>query len=64
MEDYVEGQHARLQAGIDLLHHVHGALDMVQVYGGGAMLADEMEQLALAMFHGRVKRPWMPLQRR
>ena len=56
LEDYVEGQHARLQAGIDLLHHVHGALDMVQVYGG-AMLADEMEQLALAMFQGRVKRP-------
>ena len=42
LEDFVEGQHARLQAGIDLLHHVHGALDMVQVYGG-AMLADEME---------------------
>ncbi|MCB1816585.1 MAG: Hpt domain-containing protein [Chromatiaceae bacterium] len=56
LEDFVEGQHARLQAGIDLLHHVHGALDMVQVYGG-AMLADEMEQLALAMFQGQVKRP-------
>lgn len=56
LEDFVEGQHARLQTGIDLLHHVHGALDMVQVYGG-AMLADEMEQLALAMFQGQVKRP-------
>ena len=62
LEDYVEGQHARLQAGIDLLHHVHGALDMVRVYGG-AMLADEMEQLALAMFRKWVKRPMLPPRR-
>ena len=56
LEDFVEGQHQRLGECIDLLHHVHGALDMVQVYGA-AMLADEMEQLALAMSQGQVKRP-------
>ena len=55
LEDFVEGQQEALQACVDNLHHVHGALEMVQVYGG-AMLADEMEQLAVALSHGQVKR--------
>ena len=55
LQDYVDGQQDRLAACVDLLHHVHGALEMVQVYGG-AMLADELEQLATAMAEGRVKR--------
>lgn len=56
LEDFVEGQQERLQDGIDSLHHAHGVLEMVQVYGG-AMLADELEQLASAMATGQVKRP-------
>ncbi|MGB5451060.1 MAG: Hpt domain-containing protein [Sedimenticolaceae bacterium] len=55
LEDFVEGQAGRLGACVDLLHHTHGVLDMVQVYGA-AMLADEMEQLALALSQGVVKR--------
>ncbi len=55
LEDFVEGQATRLDASIAALHHVHGALEMVQVYGG-AMLADEMEQLAVAISQGQVKR--------
>ncbi len=54
LEDFVDGQKERITETIDRLHHVHGALDMVQVYGG-AMLADEMEQLAVALSQGRVK---------
>ncbi|MGB5199776.1 MAG: Hpt domain-containing protein [Sedimenticolaceae bacterium] len=56
LEDFVEGQSDRLGECVDRLHHVHGALEMVQVYGA-AMLADEMEQLALALSQGQVKRP-------
>ena len=55
LEDFVDGQQDQLQGCVDNLHHVHGALDMVQVYGG-AMLADEMEQLAMALSQGQVKR--------
>jgi len=55
LELFAEGQQARLDECADILHHVHGALEMVQVYGA-AMLADEMEQLAMAMTGGRVKR--------
>jgi len=55
LEDFIEGQPDRLQECVDQLHHTHGALDMVQVYGA-AMLADEMEQLALALLHGHAKR--------
>ena len=55
LEDFAEGQHDRLETSANLLHHVHGALEMVQVFGG-AMLADEMEKLARAMSVGQVKR--------
>ena len=54
LEDFVDGQQARLIPCVDALHHVQGALGMTQVYGG-AMLADEMEQLALAMSQSQVK---------
>lgn len=56
LEDFAEGNDGSLDACAVLLHHVHGALEMVQVYGG-AMLADEMERLAQAMNNGQVKRP-------
>ena len=56
LEDFAEGEQGRLNECADLLHHVHGALEMVQIYGG-AMLADEMERLARAMSHDQVKRP-------
>ena len=55
LEDFAEGQQERLQECIDQLHHVHGVLEMVQVYGG-AMLADEMEKLALALASGHAKK--------
>jgi chemosensory pili system protein ChpA (sensor histidine kinase/response regulator) len=54
LEDFVDGQAERIGVTIEQMHHVHGALEMVQVYGG-AMLADEMEQLAVALSQGRVK---------
>ena len=54
LEDFAEGQQERLQECIDRLHHVHGVLEMVQVYGA-AMLADEMEKLALALASGSAK---------
>jgi len=55
LQDFVDGQQDRLAACTDLLHHVHGALEMVQVYGG-AMLADELELLATALAQGQVRR--------
>jgi len=55
LQDFVDGQQERLAVCVDLLHHVHGALEMVQVYGG-AMLADELEQLATGLAQGHVKR--------
>ena len=55
LEDFAEGEQERLQECIDQLHHVHGVLEMVQVYGG-AMLADEMEKLALALASGHAKK--------
>ena len=55
LEDFVDGENNRLEQCVGLLHHVHGALEMVQVYGA-AMLADEMEQLALALSQGQAKR--------
>ncbi len=54
LEEYAEGEQERLRDCIDRLHHVHGVLEMVQIYGG-AMLADEMEKLALAMAGDRAK---------
>ncbi|WP_078121151.1 hybrid sensor histidine kinase/response regulator [Thiosocius teredinicola] len=56
LEDFVEGRQEDLSGCVDLLHHVHGALEMVQVFGG-AMLADEMEKLSRAMSQGNVKQP-------
>ena len=54
LEDFVDGQTEQLQSSVDHLHHVHGVLQMVQLYGA-AMLADEMEQLAKAMAQGQVR---------
>ena len=55
LEDFVDGQSERLELCLDELHHAHGALEMAQVYGA-AMLADEMEQLALALSQGQARR--------
>jgi chemosensory pili system protein ChpA (sensor histidine kinase/response regulator) len=55
LEDFTEGRQDRLGVCIERLHHMHGVLEMVQVYGG-AMLADEMERLAEALLQGQVKR--------
>jgi len=55
LEDYAEGQLTSIEKCIAHLHDVQGALEMAQVYGA-CMLADEMEQLALALAHGQVKR--------
>ena len=56
LEDFTDGNHGRLAQCVERLHHLHGVLEMVQVYGA-AMLADEMERLAEALFQGQVKRP-------
>ena len=57
LEEFAEGREGiRLDGTADSLHQIHGALEMVQVYGG-AMLADEMEQLARAMAGGALKHP-------
>ena len=48
LEAFVEGQGERIADGIERLHHVHGALEVIQVYGG-SLLADEMEQVAKAL---------------
>jgi chemosensory pili system protein ChpA (sensor histidine kinase/response regulator) len=55
LEDFVDGQSDRLAICLDELHHAHGALEMAQIYGA-AMLADEMEQLALALSQGQARR--------
>lgn len=39
---------------LDCLHQVHGSLQIVEFYGA-ALLAEEMEQLALAVSQGRVE---------
>jgi chemosensory pili system protein ChpA (sensor histidine kinase/response regulator) len=54
LENFVEGESDRLDQCVEQLHHVHGALEMAQVYGA-AMLADEMEQLALVLSQGQAK---------
>ena len=53
LEDFVDGQADQLQSSIERLHHAHGVLEMIQLYGA-AMLADEMEQLAKALSQGQV----------
>ncbi len=57
VEGYVEGDGdaSRLQECRELLHQARGTLRMVEVYGG-AMLADEMEQVVAAMAGGRIER--------
>jgi chemosensory pili system protein ChpA (sensor histidine kinase/response regulator) len=55
LEAYLEGDQAQIQSCIEWLHHVHGVLDVAQVYGG-AMLAGELEQVATAWSQGRVRR--------
>jgi chemosensory pili system protein ChpA (sensor histidine kinase/response regulator) len=55
LEDFAETGGGEMNGCADLLHQVHGALEMVQVYGA-AMLADEMERLARALAAGQVKR--------
>ncbi len=54
LEEFVEGDPGRLDQCVSQLHHVHGALEMTQTYGA-AMLADEMEQLALVLAQGQAK---------
>jgi chemosensory pili system protein ChpA (sensor histidine kinase/response regulator) len=39
LEAVLDGDKARVQDCLDGLHHIHGVLDLVQVYGG-AMLAE------------------------
>ena len=56
LEDFVEEEVDTLDECLRQLHHVHGSLEVVQVYGG-AMLADELEQLARAIAEGNVERP-------
>ncbi len=55
LEDFVEEEIDTLDECLRHLHHVHGSLEMVQVYGG-AMLADELEQLAKAIAEENVDR--------
>ena len=55
LEDVVGGQNERIEVCLDKLHHAHGALEMVEIYGA-AMLVDEMEQLAQAMSQGTARR--------
>ena len=55
LEDFVEQEVENLDACIGHLHQVHGSLELVQVYGG-AMLADELEELAKALAEDRVAR--------
>lgn len=53
LEDFAEGETDTLQQAVASLHHVYGALSVIQVYGG-AMLAEELETLATAMDEGIV----------
>ena len=55
LEAVLEGDKARVQDCLDGLHHIHGVLDLVQVYGG-AMLAGEMERLVQSIAHGKTTR--------
>ena len=57
LEDHVEGGGgaASIQACLEKLHQIHGALRMVQLYGA-SMLAEEMELVADALREGDVSR--------
>jgi len=50
-----------LQSCLEGLHQVHGSLLMVEFYGA-ALLAEEIEQLALALAGGRVEQPEQALK--
>ncbi|RLJ18533.1 hypothetical protein DJ031_11145 [bacterium endosymbiont of Escarpia laminata] len=49
-----EGEALSLEVCADRLHQISGVLQMVQAYGPG-MLAEEMEQVARAMYSGKVR---------
>ncbi|TDV60531.1 Hpt domain-containing protein [Pseudomonas sp. LP_7_YM] len=55
LDAFVASAHApaALQTCLDLIHQVHGSLQMVEFYGA-ALFAEEIEQLALALQQGRV----------
>ncbi|WP_238978831.1 Hpt domain-containing protein [Novilysobacter arseniciresistens] len=55
IESYVEapGDADRMRACARHLHQVHGTLRMVELYAP-AMVAEEMERLALALVHGEI----------
>jgi chemosensory pili system protein ChpA (sensor histidine kinase/response regulator) len=44
---------AAMDACLDLIHQVHGSLQMIEFYGA-ALFAEEIEQLALALKQGHV----------
>jgi len=55
LEDFVDEETTSLDECIRHLHHVHGSLELLQIYGG-AMLADELEKLARGVSEGKVDR--------
>ncbi|MCG8668471.1 MAG: Hpt domain-containing protein, partial [Pseudomonadales bacterium] len=57
LEAFVENPEdsTRMRFCLTHLHQVYGTLQMVEFYGA-ALLAEEMENLAQALFHGRVAR--------
>ncbi|MCU1728263.1 Hpt domain-containing protein [Pseudomonas sp. 7P_10.2_Bac1] len=62
LEDYVLQPGAEaLEQCLDAIHQVHGSLQMVEFYGA-ALLAEETEQLVLALQQGRVSQTEEALQ--
>jgi chemosensory pili system protein ChpA (sensor histidine kinase/response regulator) len=55
LDTFVDRPHdaAAIDTCLDLIHQVHGSLQMVEFYGA-ALFAEEIEQLALALKHGHV----------
>ncbi|EPN58150.1 sensor histidine kinase/response regulator, partial [Pseudomonas syringae pv. actinidiae ICMP 18807] len=54
IEDPANG--ATMAECLNLVHQVHGSLQMIEFYGA-ALLAEEIEQLALAVQQNRVSHP-------
>ncbi|EPN08866.1 sensor histidine kinase/response regulator, partial [Pseudomonas syringae pv. actinidiae ICMP 18804] len=54
IEDPANG--AAMAECLNLVHQVHGSLQMIEFYGA-ALLAEEIEQLALAVQQNRVSHP-------
>ncbi|RMG36364.1 MAG: response regulator [Gammaproteobacteria bacterium] len=52
LEDFAEGERDSLAPVVTWLHQIRGALTLAQVHGA-AMLAEELEQLAVALDEGR-----------